>query len=58
MSMNITKCCGAHTPEKEKSGECCRLSAQENAEQQTYEQSFLIKNVPINTQPLSRRNNE
>ena len=58
MSMNITKCCGAHTTEKEKSGECCRQSAKENAEQQTYEQSFLIKNVPINTQPLSRRNNE
>ena len=56
--MNITKCCGAHTTEKEKSGECCRQSAKENAEQQTYEQSFLIKNVPINTQPLSRRNNE
>ena len=56
--MNITKCCGAHTREKEKSGECCRQSTQENAEQRTYEQSFLIKNVPVNTQPLPRRNNE
>ena len=58
MSINITKCCSTHTKEKEESGECCRKSVQENAEQQTYEQSFLIKNVPVNTQPLPRRNNE
>jgi hypothetical protein len=58
MSINKPERCKTHTKEKEKSGECCRISAQEDAEQQTYEQSFLIKNVPVNTQPLPRRNNE
>jgi len=33
-----------HTKEKEKSGECCQLNNQKNAEQQTYEHSvFKIK---------------
>ena len=33
-----------HTKEKEKSGECCQLNNQKNAEQHTYEHSvFKIK---------------
>ena len=39
MSIDETKCCNRHTKEKEKSGECCQLNNQKNAEQQTYEQS-------------------
>ena len=58
MSIDRKKCCDTHSKEKEEKGECCQQEDQERAEQQTYEQSFLIKNVPINTQPLSRRNNE
>jgi hypothetical protein len=30
-----------HTKEKEKSGECCQLNNQKNAEQQTYEHSVF-----------------
>ncbi len=32
-----------HTKEKEKLGICCREKEQDQAEQQTYEQNFLIK---------------
>ena len=39
MSIDETKCCNKHTKEKEKSGECCQLNNQKNAEQQTYEHS-------------------
>jgi hypothetical protein len=35
-----TKCCNTHTKEKEKSGECCQLDGQQDAEQQTYEYSI------------------
>ena len=55
MSVDKTKCCKTHTEEKEKSGECCKISAQQMAEQQTYEQSFIVKDVLINPQPHSRR---
>ena len=55
MSVDKTKCCKTHTEEKEKSGECCQISAQQMAEQQTYEQSFIVKDVLINPQPHSRR---
>ena len=44
MPIDKTKCCNVHTEEKEKSGECCQLEAQEKAEQATYEHSiFKIK---------------
>ena len=37
MSIDKTKCCNTHTEEKEQSGECCQIEAQEKAEQDTYE---------------------
>ena len=55
MSVDKTKCCENHSEEKEKSGECCKVSAQQMAEQQTYEQSFIVKDVLVNSQPYSRR---
>ena len=36
-----------HSKEKEDNGECCQQSDQENAEQQTYEQSFATKTVTV-----------
>ena len=58
MSVEKTKCCEKHSEEKEKSGECCQISAQQMAEQQTYEQSFIVKDVSVNSQPYSRSKNE
>ena len=58
MSVDKTKCCEKHSEEKEKSGECCQISAQQMAEQQTYEQSFIVKDVSVNSQPYSRSKNE
>ena len=58
MSINLKKHCKTHTKEKEKSGECCNMNDKQDAEQQTYEQSFVVKNISINTQPLPRSNNE
>jgi len=55
MSVDKTKCCEKHSEEKEKSGECCQISTQQIAEQQTYEQSFIVKDVLISPQPYSRR---
>tara|TARA_R100000656_G_scaffold20586_2_gene18423 strand:+ start:373 stop:552 length:180 start_codon:yes stop_codon:yes gene_type:complete len=56
MSVDKTKCCEKHSEEKEKSGECCQLDdKQQAAEQQTYEQSFIVKDVLVNSQPYSRR---
>ncbi len=36
MSIDPNKCCGMHSEEKEKSGECCQ---QDQAQQATYEYS-------------------
>ena len=58
MSVDETKCCKTHTEEKEKSGECCQISIQQAAEQQTYEQSFIVKDLLVNSQPYSRSQNE
>ena len=55
MSVDKTKCCKKHSEEKEKSGECCQINAQQDAEQQTYEQSFIVKDIAVNAQPHSRR---
>jgi len=44
MPIDLKKCCGMHSIEKEDSGECCQLEDQEKAEQSTYEHS--IKTVP------------
>ena len=37
MSIDETKCCGMHSKEKEKSGECCQIKDKEDAETATYE---------------------
>ena len=37
MPIDLNKCCGMHSKEKEKSGECCQLDEQKDAEQATYE---------------------
>ena len=58
MSVDKTKCCKKHSEEKEKSGECCQISIQQAAEQQTYEQSFIVKDLLVNSQPYSRSQNE
>ena len=56
MPIDPKKCCNTHSIEKEKSGECCQLDdKQQAAEQQTYEQSFIVKDVLVNSQPYSRR---
>jgi hypothetical protein len=42
MSIEEKRTCNMHTSEKEKSGTCCQIKdEQENAEQLTYEQSFI-----------------
>ena len=44
MSIEEKQTCNMHTKEKEKSGTCCHVKdEQENAEQLTYEQSFVNK---------------
>jgi len=43
MSIDKTKCCKTHTREKEKSGECCQVDEQKDAEQQTYEYTVKLK---------------
>jgi hypothetical protein len=37
MSIDKTKCCGMHSKEKEKNGECCQQNDQEELESLTYE---------------------
>jgi len=45
VSIDLKKCCGTHSKEKEDNGECCQTKEeQEKAEQSTYEHS--IKTVP------------
>ena len=46
MSIDPDKCCGLHTAEKEKSGECCQIENQEKAEQDTYEHYVQIGPEP------------
>jgi hypothetical protein len=42
--IDLKKCCGTHSKEKEDKGECCQQSEQENAEALTYEHSvFKVK---------------
>ena len=43
MSIDKTKCCDAHSKEKEDNGECCQQEEQERAEQRTYEHSIKTK---------------
>ena len=41
MSIDKTKCCDAHSKEKEDKGECCQQEEQERAESLTYEHSIF-----------------
>ena len=51
MPIDKTKCCKTHTEEKEKSGECCQLHEQKDAEQATYEHS-------VNVEPINKEEHE
>ena len=42
MSIDKTKCCKTHTEEKEKSGECCQLNEQQDAQQSKYEHTIKL----------------
>ena len=37
MSIDLKKCCGTHSKEKEDNGECCQIKEKDNAEALTYE---------------------
>ena len=41
MSIDLKKCCGMHSKEKEDNGECCQQEEQKKAEQATYEHSVF-----------------
>ena len=43
MSIDLKKCCGTHSKEKEDNGECCQVKDQENAQALTYEHSIKTK---------------
>ena len=47
MPIDLKKCCGMHSKEKEDKGECCQQSDQENAEALTYEQSFMVRTSSV-----------
>ena len=46
MSIEEKQTCNMHTKEKEKSGICCQIDEQENAEQLTYEHSVRVGPAP------------
>jgi hypothetical protein len=52
MSIDSNKCCGGHTKEKEQSGECCQIEAQQKAEQDTYEYNTKIGPEPKSVSKL------
>ena len=58
MSIDLKKCCGTHSKEKEDNGECCQTEAQEAAEQHTYEQTFVNKSHFVVDSPKQKDTNE
>ena len=52
MPIDETKCCNTHSKEKEDNGTCCQKSAQEKAEQQTYEYVVKIESEPKSVSQL------
>ena len=46
MSIEEKQTCNMHTKEKEKSGTCCLVNDQENAEQLTYEPHAQVGPAP------------
>ena len=49
MSIDLKKCCGTHSKEKEDDGECCQIKEKKEAEQNTYE--YSIKPGPEPKEP-------
>ena len=50
MSIDLKKCCGVHSKEKEDNGECCQTKEEkDNAEALTYE--YSIKSGPEPKEP-------
>ena len=47
MPVDPKKCCDTHSKEKEDDGKCCQLNEKDNAEQLTYEQSFIVKTISV-----------
>jgi len=47
--IDLKKCCGTHSKEKEDKGECCQQEDQEKAEALTYE--YSIKTGPEPKEP-------
>ena len=48
MPIDLKKCCGMHSKEKEDNGECCQTKEeQDRAEALTYEQSFVVQTHSI-----------
>ena len=43
MPIDLKKCCGTHSQEKEDNGECCQQQEKEKAEQDTYEHSIKTR---------------
>ena len=58
MSIDPKKCCGTHSKEKEDTGECCQLEAQERAEALTYEQTFINKSHSVIDSSQTKEINE
>ena len=54
MPIDETKYCNTHSKEKEDNGTCCQKSAQEKAEQQTYEYVVKTKPEPTLSQLLDK----
>jgi len=44
--IDLKKCCGMHSKEKEDNGECCQQEEQERAEQRTYEHRTKTRPEP------------
>ena len=42
MSIDLKKCCGTHSKEKEDNGECCQLEDQKEAEQDKKKRKKLL----------------
>ena len=57
MPIDLKKCCGMHSKEREDSGKCCQ-EKQERAEALTYEQTFINKSHFVVDSPKQKDTNE
>ena len=46
MPIDLNKCCGEHTKQKEETGICCQMAEKQRAEQDTYEHCVKIGPKP------------